>query len=122
MRGPDTARTARSRDLRRSQTDAESLLWYRLKDRGLAGWKFRRQVPLERFFADFLCAQGKLVVEIDGGQHVGRAVYDAARSARFEEQGYRVLRFWNDEVLNQPERELEVILRELSQSENCPSP
>ncbi len=67
MRGPDTPTTARSRSLRRNQTDAEARLWHHLRDRRLSGCKFRRQVPVGPYFADFACTEKRLIVELDGG-------------------------------------------------------
>ncbi|NGM50780.1 DUF559 domain-containing protein [Caulobacter sp. 602-2] len=93
-------RTAMARRLRRDQTDAERLLWSALRGRRLEGFKFRRQVPIDRYVADFACLDARLVVELDGGQHaedVGRA-YDAARTEVLEACGFFVLRFWNDAV------------------------
>ena len=87
-----------ARELRRRQTDAERLLWSRLRDRRLLGWKFRRQVPLERYIVDFYCHERRLVVELDGGQHLG-CVADIERDAWLKAQGLQVLRFWNHDVL-----------------------
>ncbi len=81
MRGPDDPGTARSRTLRRSQTDAERALWSRLRDRRLAEAKFVRQQPIGRNFADFACREAKLVVELDGSQHA-ESGYDRDRAMR----------------------------------------
>ncbi len=107
--------TTKARSLRKNQTDAESLLWLHLKGRRLAGKKFRRQHPIGPFVADFVCAEAKLVVEIDGGQHAAQneRQKDARRSEYMEALGYRVLRFWNNEVLNETDAVLEVIRRHL---------
>ena len=91
--------TTRARALRRSQTDAERKLWYALRARRLDGIKFKRQVPIGRFIADFMCFECKLVVEVDGSQPAEQADYDAARTRWLETQGYRVVRYWNREVL-----------------------
>jgi very-short-patch-repair endonuclease len=80
-------------------TFAERLLWAQLRQRELDGFKFRRQHPIGRFIVDFVCIEARVVVEIDGGQHAGRRVRDEARTAWLNGQGYRVLRFWNNEVL-----------------------
>ena len=77
-----------ARRLRRNQTDAERLLWFRLRDRRLAGLKFKRQVPIDRYVVDFLCAEGKLIVEIDGGQHDQHRKRDDIRTAALEAMGY----------------------------------
>ena len=90
-------RIERVRRLRRDQTDAEALLWSRLRDRRLDGWKFRRQAPVDRYIVDFLCGDAKLVIELDGGQHT--ATTDEARTRTIEACGYLVIRFWNNDVL-----------------------
>ncbi|NJL50526.1 MAG: endonuclease domain-containing protein [Blastochloris sp.] len=79
-------------------TDAERVMWRLLRDRRLAGAKFRRQVPLGPYVADFLSFDHRLVVEVDGGQHAG-SVRDQERDGWFAESGYRTLRFWNNDVL-----------------------
>ena len=89
----------RARILRRNQTDAERTLWYALRDRRFDGFKFRRQVPIANYFADFVCMREKLIVEADGGQHSWRADEDDQRTKVLEEHGFRVLRFWNTEIL-----------------------
>ncbi len=103
----------RARALRSSATDAEALLWYHLRDRRLGGYKFRRQRPIGPYFADFACLESKLVIEIDGGQHTEATAYDSARTRLMEADGFRVLRFWNNEVLTQIDLVREQILREL---------
>jgi adenine-specific DNA-methyltransferase len=87
--------------LRKNQTDAEALLWSKLRARQLNGAKFRRQHAIGPFIADFACLEHRLIVELDGGQHAEQAGYDQQRSAFLREQGFRVLRFWNHEVLTQ---------------------
>jgi len=104
-----------ARRLRRHQTDAERILWFRLRDRRLGGWKFKRQVPIDRFFVDFFCADGKLIVEIDGGQHDQRKEHDRNRTEVLEAMGYLVLRFWNNDVMRNTEGVLGVILDTLNQ-------
>jgi very-short-patch-repair endonuclease len=91
--------TYRAKRLRRACTDAEARLWEALRDRRLGGWKWRRQAPCGPFILDFLCAQARLVVELDGSQHAEQQVYDARRTAQLAAMGLRVLRFWNSEVL-----------------------
>lgn len=85
--------------MRRDDTNAEARLWNVLRDRRLGGWKWRRQVPVDHYIADFLCVDAKLVVELDGGQHSEQVAYDARRTAELKLQGFRVLRFWNSDVL-----------------------
>ena len=94
-------------------TDAERLLWQHLRNRQLGGWKFRRQCPIGPFIVDFVCPEKKVIVEVDGGQHAETVVEDAERSKYLTEQGYRIVRFWNNEVLKELEAVLETILREL---------
>jgi len=92
----------RARKLRRSSTDAERILWARLRDRQLKGAKFRRQNAIGPYIADFFCLKAKLVVELDGGGHDAeeQRLADAARTAYLENCGYTVLRFWNNEVVD----------------------
>jgi very-short-patch-repair endonuclease len=112
----------RARSLRETPTDAESLLWYHLRDRRLANFKFRRQRPIGPYFADFACIEAKLIVELDGGQHVEAAGYDENRTRFIEAQGYRVLRFWNNEVLAQADAVRERILLALQEDNPHPNP
>jgi very-short-patch-repair endonuclease len=101
-----------ARQLRESMTDAERRLWSRLRGRELGGAKFRRQVPIGRYVADFACVDSRLIVELDGGQH--EAGRDAARTADLQRLGWRVLRFWNDAVL----RETDAVLTEIAAALN----
>ena len=103
----------RARALREGQTDAEALLWSRLRDRQLSGLKFRRQRPIGSYFADFACLEIGLVIELDGGQHTDgdSVVYDQKRSRDMASLGYQTLRFWNHDVLLQTEAVLEKILQ-----------
>ncbi|MBE7183708.1 MAG: endonuclease domain-containing protein [Methylobacterium mesophilicum] len=87
-----------ARGMRREPTDSEERLWQELRGRRLDRFKFRRQVPLGPFIADFLCVEAMLVVELDGSQHADSA-YDMRRDADLKARGFRVLRFWNDDVL-----------------------
>ncbi len=102
-----------ARRLRTEATDAESLLWRLLRNRQIAGAKFRRQVPVPPYILDFYCHEAKLAVELDGGQHNTPAAQnkDASRSAHIEAHGIEVLRFWNNDVLREAEAVLEVIYR-----------
>jgi very-short-patch-repair endonuclease len=101
--------TARARRLRREETDAERVLWRRLSGRELAGYKFVRQMPIGPYIVDFLCRAERLIVEIDGEQHVEH-VRDETRTAWLNRSGYAVLRFWNFEVLREREAVLDAIL------------
>jgi very-short-patch-repair endonuclease len=98
------------------------LLWFHLRDRRFASLKFRRQRPIGPYFADFACLEAKLVVELDGGQHVEAAAHDENRTRFMQAQGYRVLRFWNNEVLTQTKAVLERILLALQDGNPHPSP
>ena len=100
----------RARELRTAPTDAESLLWSHLRDRRLAGFKFRRQRAIGPYFADFACLEAMLVVELDGGQHAQAAAYDEDRTRFMQHRGFRVLRFWNNDVLMHTSTVLEQIL------------
>jgi very-short-patch-repair endonuclease len=100
---------ATARKLRRTQTDAEQKLWLRLRGRRLAGLKFRRQVSVVGFIADFLCDEAKLIVEVDGGQHADNE-QDRSRTAELNAAGFEVLRFWNNEILQNLDGVLERIL------------
>jgi very-short-patch-repair endonuclease len=97
-----TTRLNRARGLRSAMTDAEHALWRILRNRQFAGSKFRRQVPVGPYIADFLCFEARLVIEADGGQHSDSRA-DMARDAWFAAQGFRVLRFWNNDILRNPE-------------------
>jgi very-short-patch-repair endonuclease len=114
------ARTVkRAKELRRNMTDAEKLLWSRIRRDQIDGLPFRKQVPIGDYVADFACLPIRLVIEVDGGQHDAQKEYDDARTAVLEGQGYRVLRFWNNEVLGNIEGVLAVLLetcRSLKQS------
>ncbi|WP_303905497.1 endonuclease domain-containing protein [Thiohalomonas denitrificans] len=103
-------KTEFARQLRRNMTDAERRLWRHLRLRQLAGCKFRRQCPIGRYIVDFVCFEQTLVIELDGGQHAEQTAQDARRDAWLKMQGYQVLRFWNNEVLQETEVVLEVIL------------
>ena len=103
----------RARGLRRRQTEAERRLWSRLRARALDGWKFRRQHPVGPYVLDFVCEDARLAIEIDGGQHADRSEQDQDRTVALERHGYRVIRFWNNEVLDQTDAVLETIFAEL---------
>jgi very-short-patch-repair endonuclease len=96
-------------------TDAEQRLWWRIRDRQLGGVKFRRQEPIGKYFVDFCCVEHKLVIELDGGHHdVGDQIaYDRTRTEHLQKCGFRVLRFWNTEVMGELEAVLEAIADEI---------
>lgn len=108
-----------ARFLRANQTDAEARIWSHLRNRGLGNARFRRQIAIDPYIVDFICTDHMLIVEIDGGQHAYQIEYDERRTKFLENRGYRVLRFWNNEVLANTEGVLEAILAELVKS---PSP
>jgi len=97
--GAFAAMTGRARVLRSRLTDAERKLWYALRDRRFAGMKFRRQVPVGPYVADFVCYEARLIIEVDGGQHAESAK-DRRRDRWFAENDFRVLRFWNNDLLS----------------------
>ena len=98
-----------ARALRREMTEAEARLWHELRGRGLGGAKFRRQVPIGPYVADFVCTEALLIVEVDGSQH-GDSAGDTVRTRYLGERGFRVLRFWNDEVLREMDSVCDTIL------------
>ena len=100
--------------LRESQTDAERRLWYRLRNRNFENHKFRRQHILRGYIVDFVCLEKKLVIELDGGQHVERTEYDSARTLKLEADGFQVMRFWNNEIFNNLDGILETIYKALN--------
>ncbi|WP_418321332.1 endonuclease domain-containing protein [Piscinibacter sakaiensis] len=107
----------RARALRSHSTDAERILWFHLRDRRLGGFKFRRQHPVGPFFADFVCIEGRLVVELDGGQHFesGAAEADRQRTSLINQLGFAVVRFTDREALKQTQAVLAAILARLGE-------
>ena len=95
--------------MRRSTTPQERYLWAQLRGRRFIDFKFRRQAPIGRYVADFVCYDAKLIVELDGSQHA-ESRRDAVRDAELERRGFKVLRFWNSQVMNEEESVLEAIL------------
>jgi len=105
------AQVQRARTLRRVPTEAENRLWYHLRNRRLAGFKFVRQLPIAGYYADFACRDAMLVIEADGGQHaLGR---DRVRDAAIRSAGYTILRFWNNDILSDTDTVLATILHTL---------
>ena len=101
-----------ARGLRVNQTDAETVLWNRMRNRQIDGHKFVRQVPILGYICDFVCRERGLIVEVDGGQH-NKSSADVIRDRRLTDEGYRVLRFWNNDVLGNTEGVLMTIQAEL---------
>ena len=99
--------------MRRGPTDAEGAMWLLLRDWRLAAHKFRRQVPFRSYILDFVCFDQRLVVEIDGGQHAS-SPRDKIRDAVLRQEGFRVLRYWNNDVLKQPKAILEDLFARLN--------
>jgi very-short-patch-repair endonuclease len=99
----------RARKLRREMTEVEKRLWQKIRNYQL-GYYFRRQVPIGRYIADFCCLEMKLIIELDGSQHQERQSDDHSRTAWFEANGYKVLRFWNNAIVEDMESVLQVII------------
>ena len=112
----------RARHMRREMTKAELKLWSILRNRALIGVKFRRQVPIGNYIADFCCLEHRLIVELDGGQHAEQETADASRSRFLAEEGFRVLRFWNGQVLSGSEFVVAEILAAIIEEGRTPSP
>jgi very-short-patch-repair endonuclease len=113
VRGLDRKMTRIARRLRVNQRDAETVLWNRIRNRQIDGHKFVRQQPIGGYVCDFVCRERLLIVEVDGGQH-NESVTDAARDRRLAEDGYRMLRFWNNDVLGNLEGVLTTIQADLA--------
>jgi very-short-patch-repair endonuclease len=105
---------SKAQELRKNPTEAERKLWLHLRLRQLGGHKFRRQQPLGSYIVDFVCLEKRIVIEIDGGQHQAQAIYDQQRTAWIEQQGFRVLRFWDNEVMQNIEAVKEAIWQALA--------
>ena len=104
------------KNLRQNQTDTEMHLWQYLRDRRFEGFKFRRQHVLQGYIVDFVCLKKRLIIELDGGQHTEQIGYDVQRTSILEKDGFRVLRFWNHDLLNNTTDVLENIYQELMKS------
>ncbi len=98
-----------ARELRKTGTDAELLLWQRLRNRRMNGYKFRRQAPMGNYIVDFICKEARLVIELDGSQHCSQKEYDLQRTNYLAARGYRVVRYWNNQVLQESDAVLEDI-------------
>lgn len=109
-----------AKDLRKGMTDAELCLWYQLRARRFMGLKFKRQKPLGSYIVDFVCMELRLIIELDGGQHATQAEYDRCRDRWLMGQGFTVLRFWNNEVLQQTDAVLERIRMWVEQERPSP--
>ncbi|MEP7007211.1 MAG: DUF559 domain-containing protein [Sphingomonas bacterium] len=114
--------TERARELRNELTLHEELLWLRLKGGRLNGLKFSRQMPIAGYFGDFVCRRAKLIVELDGGQHADAEAYDAERTRSIEAAGYRVIRFWNNDLTSNMDGVLETIVAAADVAGREPTP
>ncbi|MBI2792076.1 MAG: endonuclease domain-containing protein [Gammaproteobacteria bacterium] len=106
-----------ARELRKEQTDAERALWLRIKNRQLLGFKFRRQVILDGYIADFVYLEKRLIIELDGGHHLEQRKYDNQRTKYLNENNFKVIRFWNNDVL----KNMEIVVEEIANNllEDC---
>jgi len=107
-----------ARALRKSMTDAERKLWRGLRLRQMYGHKFRRQFSLGSYIVDFVCLEARLIIEVDGGQHADQKYGDAERDAWLKSQNFHVLRYWNNQVLN----ELDAVLADIARVLEAPFP
>ena len=105
--------TGTAKRLRRDMTDAERVLWREVRAHRFKGFKFKRQEPLDAYVVDFICHAARLIVELDGGQHADQRAADFERTRWLESQGFRVLRFWNNDVLANIEGVMQVMEKEL---------
>jgi len=110
------------KSLRKRSTDAESLLWKHLRAKRLKGLKFRRQEPIGKYIADFVCYEKQIIIEVDGGQHSIDKDRDNERDIWFKGEGFKVLRFWNNEVLTDTEAVLTAIMMSCLESPSPSSP
>ena len=114
----DALSGGRAIELRQKMTEAEIKLWAELRSHRFEGIHFRRQHPVGKYIVDFCSPEHKLIIELDGGQHLKQAGHDAVRTAYLESLGFRVLRFWNDAVLQDMQAVLSVIYEEVKESLN----
>lgn len=122
QRAQELQTTDRSRALRKNMTDVEKKLWRALRGAQLERFKFRRQFPIDIYIADFVCIENRLVIELDGGQHATAEHYDTKRTNYIESQGFRIIRFWNNDILQNFEGVLTMILGHLRRPPTQPSP
>ena len=115
---PNTKTNARN--LRKNMTDVERLLWSKIRGRQLRGFRFRRQHPIGRYIVDFVCIELKLIVEMDGGQHGDQQQYDMNRTQWLQTKGYKVIRFWNNDVIDDLEGVMQAIYNHLPPSQPSP--
>ena len=113
MRGKNQKHVERARSFRRALTPAEFALWTRIRGRQLGGFKFVRQEPIDRYYVDFVCRERRLIIELDGGQHAERRE-DRQRDSELCALGFRVIRIWNNDVIENPDGVLQRLLSELT--------
>lgn len=111
----------KARELRKNPTDAERKLWIHLQRRQIGGHKFRRQHILGPYIVDFICLEKRLIIEVDGGHHDEQIARDVRRSHWLESRGFRVIRFWNNQVLKEIEAVQEVIAEALGVEDDTPT-
>ena len=119
---PTDGAREQAKALRRQMTEAEKKVWHGLRGRQTQGYRFRHQVPLGRFIVDFVCHEARLIIEIDGGQHEPSSEKEIRRTRFLETEGYHVLRFWNNEVLENPSGVQTVIAQHLHRHHPHPNP
>ncbi len=111
-----------AKTLRTNQTDTEQRLWYHLRGHRFMALKFKRQKPIGHYIADFVCLECNLIIELDGGQHSENIEYDVERDAWLRGQGFTVLRFWNNDVMQNIESVLEAIRLAVTEKTLSPTP
>lgn len=110
-----------AKSLRRRLTDVEKKLWYQLRDRRFQGIKFRRQYPIGRYFVDFICVEKKLIIELDGSQHADNPK-DIVRDNWLKNEGYVIIRFWNNEIIQNLDGVLQVVQTHIQNPHPNPLP
>ena len=122
MRNPKAQQ--RAQVLRKRTTDSERLLWSHLRRRQLRGYRFRRQVPIGNYIADFVCIEARLIIELDGSQHQDQRVYDEQRTRYLEQRGFKIFRVWDNQAFTETQSVLETIanmLESATQQQTAPA-
>jgi len=122
MRNPKAQQ--RAQVLRKRTTDSERLLWSHLRRRQLRGYRFRRQVPIGNYIADFVCIEARLIIELDGSQHQEQRVYDEQRTRYLEQRGFKIFRVWDNQAFTETQSVLETIanmLESATQQQTAPA-
>ena len=109
-----------SRNLRKNMTDVERMLWAKIRGRQLQGFRFRRQHPIGSYIIDFICLELKLIIELDGSQHMGQQQYDMKRSQWLQSNGFKIMRFWNSDILDDLDGVMQAICMHLPPSQPSP--